>query len=291
MKIFLTGGNGFFGKNIIEQLGDKYEILSPGRQELNLLDSDKVFKYLEKNKPDIVLHVAAVGGNRSRADLDVLKNNLIIFYNLLNAKTHFNRMIVFGSGAEYDKRNDLHLIGEEDFGLNIPEDEYGLAKFTMSKIAAESDFITHLRCFGVFGKHEDYKTRFISNSICKALFDLPITINQNIYFDYIYIDDLVRIVDKIIENKPKDTFYNIGSGKRIDLLTIAKIILEVAKKDLPITIFKEGFNKEYTCNIKKIKNEFSELEFIDLKKAISKMVEYYQDILPSLDKKIFLENF
>ena len=291
MKIFLTGGDGFIGKNIIEQLCDKYEILAPKKQELDLLDSHTVFEYLKQNKPDIVLHLATVGGNRMKKEENVLKNNLIIFYNLLNVKEYFSRMIVFGSGAEYDKRNNLHLVNEDIFGLNSPEDEYGLAKFTMSKIAAKSDFITHLRFFGVFGKYEDYQTRFISNSICKALFDLPITINQNVFFDYIYIDDLIRIVDKIIENKPKDIFYNIGSGKQIDLLTIAKIILEITQKKLPITIINEGLNKEYTCSINKIKNEFPKLEFIDFKKAIFKMVKYYEDILPSLDKKSFLEIF
>ncbi|MFA5871117.1 MAG: NAD(P)-dependent oxidoreductase [Parcubacteria group bacterium] len=289
MKVFLTGGNGFIGKNIIEQLGDKYEILSPVRQELNLLDSCAVFEYLKINKPEIVLHVAAAGANRKdNLKPNILKNNLIIFYNLLAAKEYFNRMIVFGSGAEYDKRNNLHLVGEKDFGRSIPEDEYGLAKFTMAKLAVNLDFITHLRFFGVFGEHEDFQTRFISNSICKVLFDLPITMNQNVYFDYIYVKDAVNIIDRFIENKSRDIFYNVGSGKQIDLLTIAKIILDITKKDLPIKIAKRGLNNEYTCDISKLKNEFSELEFIDVKNAITEMVEYYKTILPSLNKKSFI---
>lgn len=288
MKVFLTGGNGFIGKNIIEQLGDKYEILAPGREELNLLDSDAVFKYLKENKPEIVLHAATAGGNRNtNVNPDILKNNLIIFYNILAAQEYFNRMIVLGSGAEYDKRNNLHLVNEEEFGCSIPKDEYGLAKFTMSKIATESDFITHLRFFGVFGKYEDYQTRFISNSICKALLDLPITINQNVYFDYIYVDDLIRVIDKVIESKPRDVFYNVGSGRQVDLLTIAKIILETTKKDLPIIVSKEGLDREYTCDADKIRNEFPELEFINLKSAIIKMVEYYKSILLNLEKKLF----
>lgn len=289
MKVFLTGGNGFIGKNIIEQLGDKYEILAPGRQELNLLDACAVFEYLKINKPEIVLHVAAAGANRKdNLKPNILKNNLIIFYNLLVAKEYFNRMIVFGSGAEYDKRNNLHLVGEKDFGRSIPEDEYGLAKFTMAKLAVNSDFITHLRFFGVFGEHEDFQTRFISNSICKVLFDLPITMNQNVYFDYLYVDDAVKIIDRIIENKPRDIFYNIGSGERLDLLAIAKIILEVTEKDLPIKILKKGLNNEYTCNTDKLKKEFPELVFSDLKDNISKMVKYYKKELPNIDKALFL---
>lgn len=289
MKILLTGCNGFIGKNILKYLRDKYEILAPSRQELDLLDSKAVFEYIEINRPELILHTATVGGNRkNNIQLDILKNNLTIFYNLLNAKNYFNRMIVFGSGAEYDKRQNLRMVSEKDFGKNIPADDYGLSKFTMAKLAVNLDFITHLRFFGVFGEHEDFQTRFISNSICKVLFDLPITMNQNVYFDYIYIKDAVNIIDRFIENKPRDIFYNVGSGEQIDLLTISKIILEITKKDLPIKIAKNGLNNEYTCDVGKLKNEFSELEFIDVKNAITEMVEYHKTILPSLDKKSFI---
>lgn len=291
MKILLTGGNGFIGRNILDLLKDKYEILAPNRQELNLLDSHAVLEYIKINNPELILHAATAGGNRkNNVQPDIIKNNLIIFYNLLASKDFFNRMIVFGSGAEYDKRQNLHLVSENDFGNNVPVDEYGLSKFTISKLEGGLDFITHLRFFGVFGKHEDYQTRFISNSICKALLDLPITMNQNVYFDYIYVDDAIKIVDQIIKNKPRETFYNVGSGKQVDLLTITKIILDVTGKDVPIIISKEGLNNEYTCDIRKLSDELNDLEFTDLKKSVLLMVEYYKNILPNLDKKLFLEN-
>ena len=53
-----------------------------------------------------------------------------------------------------------------------------------------------LRLFGVFGRHEDYAIRFISNAICKTLFDLPITLRQNRTFSYLYVDDLGPIVER-----------------------------------------------------------------------------------------------
>jgi UDP-glucose 4-epimerase len=282
-KILLTGGNGFIGKNILEVLGAKYEILSPGRLELDLLDQKAVFEYLKINRPEIILHAATAGGNRLNNDKpDILKNNLIIFFNLLAAKEHFDRMIIFGSGAEYDKRREINLVQEDDFGRCIPGDEYGLSKFTMAKIAAGSDFITQLRFFGVYGKYEDYKTRLISNLVCKALLDLPLALNQDAYFDYLYVNDAIKVIDKVIENKPKEVFYNVGSGQRINLLSIAGIILEIMEKKLPITVAKEGFNKEYTCDASKLKNEFPELVFSGLKENISKMIVYYRKNLPDL---------
>lgn len=289
MKILLTGSTGFIGKNILNLLKEKYEILAPSRQELNLLDAQVVFEYLKINQPELILHTAAVGSNgKNKIQHDILKNNLIIFYNLLAAKDYFERIIIFGSGAEYDKRQNLHMVREDNFGKDIPVDEYGLSKFTMAKLASNLDFVTHLRFFGVFGEHEDFQTRFISSSICKVLLDLPITINQNVYFDYLYIKDAVGIIDRFIENKPKEIFYNVGRGQRIDLLTIAKIILEVTGKNLPIKIVSETLNKEYTCSTDKLNKEFKDLKFTDFKNVVISLVKYYQNILPSLDKKLFL---
>ena len=53
MKIFLTGGSGMVGQNILEHSKAKiHEIYSPDSQELNLLDRDAVKRQLETFEPD-----------------------------------------------------------------------------------------------------------------------------------------------------------------------------------------------------------------------------------------------
>lgn len=284
IKIFLTGGGGFIGRNILEQLGEKYEFIFPSSEELDLTDADKVDSFFKAYSPDIVLHAANLGGKRNDLGPDkVVFLNLQMFFNIVRNKEYFGRMIMFGSGAEYDKRFDIINASEEDFDRRAPVDQYGFYKYICAKYAARTDFITHLRFFGVYGKYEDYRIRFISDSICRALSDLPLTINQNVLFDYLYVDDAVKILEKIIDNKPKDTFYNIGSGKREDLLSIAKIVLEETGKDLPIKIAKAELNKEYTCNADKLKNEFKDIKFTDTREAVRLMVGYYKSILSNID--------
>ena len=57
MKILITGTNGFIGKNLIEYFKTREEeIYCPKRQQLNLLDSDYVFEYLNNNKFDLIIH-------------------------------------------------------------------------------------------------------------------------------------------------------------------------------------------------------------------------------------------
>lgn len=288
-KILLTGGSGFIGKNILEQLGDKYIFLAPSRQELDLKDSETVFTYLKNEAVDLVLHLANIGGSRKQSGLEnVAYNNLLIYFNLIKAKSLYKRLIVLGSGAEYDKRGPIKSIKENEFDKKIPVDQYGFSKYVMSKYAEQTDYITHLRLFAVFGKYEDYEIRFISNSICKALFDLPITIKKNVFFDYLHINDFVGIIDKFLEHSPKNIHYNVGSGQPIDLLSLAKIILKVIGKDLPIQIAQSGLNNEYTCDITKLKEEFPEIKYTVLEDSIKSLVLYYQKILPTLDKNLFL---
>jgi len=276
--IFLTGGNGFVGRNIYEQLKNRYRILVPLRKELDLLDEKQVNTYFNKNKIDVVIHCALVGGSRIEEHVtSSLLDNLRIFFNLLNNKQRFSKMIHLGSGAEYDKSKPIIKIKEDDFGKTIPKDEYGLFKFLCSKFIEKEKNIVCLRVFGLFGKYEDYRYRFISNAIMNNLKGLPITLNQNVFFDYVYIDDFIKIIDFFITHKPKYKFYNIGTGKNIDILTIAKKINNIADKKSKIKVKNNGLNNEYSCNNKRLMNELKGFEFESFDKSLNKLYKWYNN--------------
>lgn len=286
MKIFLTGGNGFIGRNILERLGPKYEFINPSHKELELTDAGAVESFFKKHSIDLVVHSANSGGSRKEVNLaDVLPINLKIFLNLHSCQKYFGRMIFFGSGAEYDKRRDIPKIREDQFGESVPIDEYGFYKYTCSRIIEKSENITSLRIFGIFGKYEDYEVRFISNAICKTLFDLPITINQNVFFDYVFINDFVKIVEHFILHKPRQKFYNIGTGNKIDLLSLAGIVKSRGNKDISISVKNSGLNKEYTCDNSALMQEIPKLQFTDIKDAVGELYGWYESIKDSLNKE------
>lgn len=42
---------------------------------------------------------------------------------------------------------------------------------------------------------------------------MDMSINQNVKFDYLYIDDLCKIVEWFVTNTPKYNYYNVCTGK------------------------------------------------------------------------------
>lgn len=290
MRIFLTGGNGFIGRNIKEQLGDKYEIIAPTHAELDLTNSEAVYNFLEKNPVDVVIHAANIGGTRKQNHVfGITHTNLKMFFNLVRAKQFFGRMINLGSGAEYSKQYSLVKVKETDFDQHVPNDEYGLYKYVCAKYAEKVDYITHLRLFAVFGKYEDYEIRFISNAICRVLLGGPITMRQNVLFDYLFIDDLVKILDKFISEKPNDVIINIGRGEAVDLQTLADKVLRITGKDAPILISNSGLGNQYSCDISRLQKNLSDFAYTPIDEAITSLVNYYKSILPNINKQALLE--
>ena len=115
------------------------------------------------------------------------------------------------------------------------------------------------------------------------MYDLPITIKQNCFFDYLYINDFVKVIDWGINTELKHHEYNIVSGKRIDLVTIANMVKEVTHKSLPIYVCMEGFANEYTASNERLLNEMGTMQLTSMEEAIKDLYEYYCSIKDKID--------
>lgn len=289
MHILLTGGSGFIGRNLIEQLQSKYNILSPPHKELELLDQNSVREYFKKNKIDVVIHSATAPAHRKiKETKDIAYKNLRIFFNIARNSQLFSKMIFLGSGAEYGTQAEVSNARESDFDRIVPEDEHGFSKYICSKYIEQADNIINLRLFGIFGKYEDYQIRFISNAICKALFDLPITLNQNRKFSYLFIDDLGPIVEYFIENKAKHKIYNILPSEKTELLALAEQVKQISGKNLEIKVKNPGLGKEYTGNNDRLRGEIRDLTITPLRKAIEELYGWYEKHIEDIERPLLL---
>jgi GDP-L-fucose synthase len=289
--VLLTGASGFIGKNIRESyLSEKYALLTPTSKELNVADDVSVDDFFRKNKVDVVIHGAVKPGHRNAKDpANIFPANTKMFFNLEKHRQEYDKMLVLGSGAIYDMRNYRPKMREENFGDFMPVDEYGFGKYVCGRIIEHSSNIHDLRIFGIFGKYEDYAIRFISNAICKTLFDLPVTIKQNRYFDFLDVDDLMPVLEWFMENTPRHRAYNITPDSAVTLYDIACMILEVSgKRHLPIKIAQEGMAPEYSGNNGRLRREMPGLTLTPLRKSIKKLYLWYAENRHLIDSNLLL---
>ncbi len=289
MNIFLTGGSGFIGRNISESFSGKYNIIAPRHSELELTDEASVRNFFKQRTIDIVIHAAVKPGHRNTRDLSgQLYQNTRMFFNIIRNKDRYQKLIFISSGAVYDLRACKPKMKEEYFDSAVPADEHGFSKYIIAKNVEGSNDGIELRVFGIFGKYEDYAIRFISNAICKTLFGLPITIRQNRRFDYLYIDDLMPVIDYFINKKGKHSAYNVTPDVSIDLFSIAEKVKAKSGKNGEIFVAQPGLGPEYSGNNSRLRNEIPRLNFTPLDEAIGRLYDWYVENLQLIDRNKLL---
>ena len=331
--LLITGGKGFIGRNLIEELSSKreeflrsgkrwqvpcpsqvgssldsvlknmdtlklpvqkyqdfYRILAPLRTELDLTNQAQVNSFFSEETIDCIIHAAALGVTNTRplrpfpplgeaSQQGVLQNNLLSLVHLFEKRNLVKRLIHLGSGAEYGRPLQMRQISEDRLGSVVPQDEYGLSKLLATKIlsseAPEKAVTLHL--FGVFGPFEDYQVRFISYAIIQSLLKMPININQNVEFDYLYIKDLTRIIKEFIHRPAIFHSYNVTTGVPITLLEIVELIREVTGIPQEITIKKQGLGASYTGSNQRLLSFLGpDFQFTPIKKSIEEFVLWHE---------------
>jgi UDP-glucose 4-epimerase len=282
LKVLITGGSGFIGRNLAESLAGLYQVGAPARSELDLLNDAFVRDYLASNRFDVVLHAATGRSNRKTTAPDLFKNNCRMFFNLARNRHLFGKMLNLGSGAEFGVR--VPRMSEELFDTYVPADDYGFAKYVAAQfIESLKDNIYNLRLFGVFGKYEAWDVRFISNAICRVLFGLPIVLRQNVRFDYLYIKDLAKLVAWYIEHDSCHKTYNICRGESHEILGLAQSVAEVSGRDPEIRVVRDGLAPEYSGDNARMLQEMNGFTFTPIQKAIRELYAWYEDHLSQID--------
>ena len=284
MNILLTGGTGFIGRNILEGLKDEYKIFAPRHNELEITNTNAVRHYIQENKINVVIHTAVKGG-----DL-VLENILRMFMSIYNNLDLLDKFINFGSGAEYAKTRDLKKVKETELGKFIPQDNYGLGKLICSQLAKENRKITTLLPFGIFGPGEDYRFKFIANSIVKNLLGMPIKIKQNVVFDYLYIKNLIPIIKFFLENKNVSGDFNISTTESISLTQIVDLINKNSKKPSKVTVINKNLNFQYTGSNKKLLKTIPYLKITSYEDSITDFYNFFQGNIETLDKDAIIQD-
>ena len=249
--------------------------------DLNNLNND--YKEIIKYKPDVFIHLAWEGIPNYTKELSKKNyyNTISIVKNLLNY-TNCTKIISTGSCWEY---NDGNIKGKckEDLVIN-PQKPFSIYKNKIYKevfkITKKKNILFNwLRLFYVYGpgqKKESIIPMIIKNLIYKKKLNILYPANAN---DYIYVDDVVKIIDKFITKDIKSGIYNVGTGKPVEEKRLLKIVDTKINGSDTMTkkyLSKIDINKRnqnfYACT-RKLKKYISNFKFKDIDSGIQNLTK------------------
>lgn len=257
-KIYLAGHTGLVGSAILRKLKSlKYiNVITVNRKDLDLTDQKKVFNFLKKLKPKIVIIAAAkVGGIAANNKLrgQFIYENLAIQNNLIHGSyiNGINNIIFLGSSCVYPRDSKQPI--KENYLLSGPlektNEPYAIAKIAGIKLCESynAQYKTNYRCLmptNTYGPGDNYNvnTSHFLPAIIKKIYQAKKNKKKSIILwgtgkpkrELIFVDDLADAVIFFMNKKTKEHLINIGSGIEKSIYEFAQFILNLLKINLRI---------------------------------------------------------
>ena len=321
-NIFVTGGLGFIGSNLVELLLTKgykvivIDFMGIGSNKKNLkkhknlilktsdINRTTIIKnYIKKYKPDCIFNLAA----ETHVDRSIVNPKPFINSNFLGT---FNLIETLRNLKLKKNFRLIHVSTDEVFGdisLNkksTEKDPYNPSSpYASSKAAADLLIKSYVKtykfpciitnCTNNFGPRQ-FEEKLIPKIILNILKDknIPIYGNGKNQREWLYVEDHCKILLKLSQKGKLGETYNIGSGFVKNNLYIAKKILSLTKSKFNIKskskiVFvkdRKGHDFRYSLNSKKLNKIYNLNKNQNFEKSIIKTIEWYIENHNSINK-------
>ena len=297
LKSVITGGAGFIGSNLTDHLvriGHKVVVLdnfvSSKRSNLShhkkknvkivkidISKSENLHKYFKG--ADYVFHLAALAEiiPSIKNPTKYFNNNVIGTLKVAEAanKVKIKKLIYAASSSCYGTPKKLPTSEKDEINLKNP---YAVTKFIGEEIIMNYAEMfkmpsISLRFFNVYGPRLNVSSQYgavISNFLFQKKNNKPLTIvgDGKQTRDFIHVDDLVNAFLKILKSKYTNKIYNLGSGKKTSINSIARIF-NGKKKFIPM---RPGEPKDSLANISKLKKDINWKPKISIEQGIKNLL-------------------
>jgi|TARA_B110000483_G_C18121629_1_gene513836 GDP-L-fucose synthase len=304
-KILLTGGSGMVGKSILNHSEiNKWELIAPRRNELNLNDYQSIEKLIKKFNPDLIIHSAGhCGGIHTSISepVEFLVNNIEIGKNIIIAAKNLNikRFINLASSCMYPRNakspltENLILKGE----LEPTNEGYALAKIFTTKLCQYINrekpnfkYKTLIPCnlYGPNDKFDPQRSHAIA-SIIHKIYNVKKNHEKEISIwgdglarrEFMYVGDLADFIVQCIKRfEELPEIINAGLGEDYSINEYYEIIAKELnwKGKFSYDLSKPvGMKQKMVCT--KLLDKFGWKHRTSLQKGIKLTVEFYNDMV------------
>jgi len=287
MKILVTGHSGFIGTHLIKKLQIENTVLTTNKnngRRINVLEKSQL---LDIDDVDAVIHLASktsVSDSISNP-YDTYYTNMVGTLNILDyaVKRKIKNIINIST---YTYGNPKYMPVDENHPLS-PHSPYNKSKLISEKLCEyySEDYklnIVTLRPFYIYGPSNN--SSFVSSAIRKVINNEKVILSKkNTRRDFLFVDDFVNLVHKILLNFPEGyNVYNVGYGKSYSLEDILRVIESIINKKISIeydSSFRPNDVVEMVADIGKVMKEFEWRPIIDIDEGLRLTIDRYSQMI------------
>jgi dTDP-4-dehydrorhamnose reductase len=236
MRIGITGASGMLGTAFVVHLSKSHEIFATSRSKgvegeniewscFDLINTALLNKWLDKTKPDMVIHCAAMinvdmceGNVELATKLHVETTKIMVNYLDIND----GKLIYISTDSVFDGQKQ-RSYNEDD--LVSPLNVYAETKLMgeQAVLSMNNGLVLRIEIIGWTQKGSTSFAEWILKSLVE---NEPLKLFHDVYFSPLHIDNLPIIIEKIIKN-PIFGLYHCASSDGISKYEFGKKMTEI----------------------------------------------------------------